>query len=68
MASKIFHTKDWRFGIQFETFTKAMKDIKVYKNGFHHWMDSGGCHFYAMVICIFRIIVFKQDNHYGISN
>ena len=72
MASKIFHTKDWRYGLQFETFTNALKnsDIKVYKNGFHHWMDSSGCHFYAMVIHRLRIIFFKQDKYHGngISN
>ena len=67
MASKIFYTKDWRYGVQFETFTKALKnsDIKVYKNGFHHWADSHGCNFYAMVIHRFRIIVWKQDERYG---
>lgn len=67
MASKIFHTKDLRYGLQFETFTNALKnsDIKVYKNGFHYWLDSHGCNFYAMVIHRFRIIVWKQDERYG---
>lgn len=70
MASKIFHTKDWSFGIQFETFDKSKKDIKVYQNGFHHWMDSFGVHFFAMVIHRLRIIVFKKDKYHGtrISN
>ena len=72
MASKIFHTKDWSYGLQFEVFTNSLKnsDIKVYKNGFHHWMDSFGLHFYAMVVHRLRIIFFKQDKYYGngISN
>ena len=65
MASKIFHTKGWNYGIQFETFSKAMKDIKVYNNGFHYWVDSSRCHFYAMVIHRFRIIFWRQDKNYG---
>lgn len=67
MASKIFHTKDWMFGIQLEILPKSIKnsDVKEFKNGFHHWMDSFGCNFYAMVIHRFRFIVWKHSSDYG---